>query len=110
VRLLGFEPTSLIDFPTKNFAYRACDEAWHLQQAIDYQNGNPQQYRVVVLDSGEVQLRFLSPIPQWAHRRLTSLGEQVDAPDCLLAYSFPSAAIAADEAHFVELRMWLTRL
>lgn len=110
VRLLNSEPISLIDFPTKNFAYRACDEAWHLQQAIDSQGGHPQRYKVVPLDSGEVQLRFLSPIPQWAHRRLTSLGEQVDAPDCLLAYCFPSVAVASDEAHFVETRMWLSPL
>lgn len=110
VRLLGLEPVSLIDFPTKNFTYRACDEAWHLQQAIDYLNGHPQRYRVIPLDNGGVQLRFLSPIPQWAHRRLTSLGEQVNAADCLFAYCFPSAAAAADEAHFVETRMWLSPL
>ena len=110
VRLRDLEAVSLLDLPTRNFPFRACDEAWHLQQAIDHEAGRPQRYRVVVVDDGGAVLQFFSPIPQWAHRRLTALGEQVVTPSCLLAYRFPSAELVAAEINFVETRMWLAPL
>ena len=110
VRLGNFEPTSLIDFPTKNFPFRACDEAWHLQQAIDHEMGRPQRYQTRRDANGLFDLLFFSPIPQWAHRRLASLGDQVEVPNCLLAYRFPSANILKTEITFVESRMWLAPL
>ena len=51
VRLRQKEPVALLDLPTRGFAFRACDEAWHLQLAIDYELGHPQRYKS--LHSGE---------------------------------------------------------
>lgn len=110
VRLRNLEPASLIDFPTKNFPFRACDEAWHLQQALDHELGRPQRYQTRPDASGAVDLLFFSPIPQWAHRRLASLGDQVEIPNCLLALRFPSADVLKAEITFIELRMWLAPL
>ena len=110
VRLRQAEPIALLDLPTRAFEFRACDEAWHLQQALDHESGHPQQYKAVTLANDEVLLQFFSPIPQWAHRRFTSLGEQVNCSECLIAYSFPSADIAAAEIKFAESRMWLAPL
>jgi len=110
VRLHQAEPIGLLDLPTRAFPFRACDEAWHLQQAIDHESGHPQRYKSAPLVNGEVMLQFFSPIPQWAHRRFTSLGDQVDSDGCLLAYSFPSADIAAVEMKFAETRMWMAPL
>jgi hypothetical protein len=109
VRLHQTEPVALLDLPTKAFTFRACDEAWHLQQALDHELGHPQRYKVTSLND-EVLLQFFSPIPQWAHRRFTSLGDQVNSSECLLAYSFQSADIAAAEIKFAETRMWLAPL
>jgi hypothetical protein len=110
VRLRQTEPVALLDLPTRAFAFRACDEAWHLQQAIDHELGHPQRYRAITLATDEVILQFFSPIPQWAHRRFMSLGVQVNYPDCLIAYSFPSSGIAAAETKFAQTRMWLAPL
>jgi hypothetical protein len=110
VRLRDLEAVSLLDLPTRNFPFRACDEAWHLQQAIDHEAGRPQRYRVIHSTNSEVGLQFFSPIPQWAHRRLTSLGDQVEATNCLLEYRFPTAKTADGEIKFVETRMWLAPL
>jgi hypothetical protein len=106
VRLRNLEPASLIDFPTKNFLFRACDEAWHLQHEL----GRPQRYQVRPDAGGLVDLLFFSPIPQWAQRRLASLGEQVEIPNCLLAFRFPSADVLKAEITFIESRMWLAPL
>jgi hypothetical protein len=110
VRLRDLEAISLLDLPTRNFPFRACDEAWHLQQAIDHEAGRPQRYRVINSASCEVGLQFFSPIPQWAHRRLTSLGDQVEAQNCLLEYRFPTVETADAEIKFIETRMWLAPL
>jgi hypothetical protein len=110
VRFRNLEPASLLDLPTKSFPFRACDEAWHLQQAIDREAGHPQRYRIVNEPSGGVIFQFFSPIPQWAHRRLTLLGDQIEPSNCLLAYRFPAVDIADAEVKFVETRMWLAQL
>lgn len=110
VRLRQAEPVALLDLPTRAFAFRACDEAWHLQQALDHQSGHPQRYKAVTLANDELVLQLFSPIPQWAHRRFISLGEQVNCSGCLIAYRFPSTEVAAAEIKFAESRMWLASL
>lgn len=105
VRLRDGIAHALVDLPTQGFRYRACDEAWHLQQAIDYEAGAPQRYRV----REQGVLEFFSPIPQWAHRRWDLVGEQTSRPGCLFAYRFPTEAIET-EVSFAETRMWLAPL
>jgi hypothetical protein len=109
VRIRQNVPVSLLDFPTKGSAFRACDEAWHLQQAIDYERGQAQRFRVVAEKDAEHFLEFFSPIPQWAHRRFAVLGEHTARKGCLFSYRFPCANVA-DEIKFAETRMWLAPL
>jgi hypothetical protein len=101
--------TRLVDFPTPDSRYRGCDEAWHLQQAIDHQRGEPQEFRVRTDSDGSSALFDLfSPIPEWAHRRWNAVGERVAPEHCLFSYRF-DPEIVQDENRFAETRMWLKR-
>jgi hypothetical protein len=64
-----------IDFPILTTHWRACDEAWHLQQAIDAVSQHPQVYKIRSGPSkGTVAVDFFSPIPGWAQRTLRPHG------------------------------------
>jgi hypothetical protein len=106
VRIRNGTVTALTDLPTKDFRFRACDEAWHLQQAIDKERGTPQEFRVT--DEGEQSclFEFFSPVPLWAHRQWNLLGEHTSTKGALFSYRFP-AAVADSVKHFAESRMWL---
>ena len=109
VRLVNGAPAALVDLPTGGSGIRGCDEAWHLQQAIDVQCGVPQEFRVRALPQQDaVVFDFFSPVPQWATRRWDILGERIEATGALISYLF-NASLEADEANFVEKRMWLRR-
>jgi hypothetical protein len=109
VRIRDGVAQALLDFPTKNFRYRACDEAWHLQQAIDCVAGTPQRFRVRKIGAQEHVVEVFSPIPLWAHRRWNLVAEQTSMPGCLFAYRFPTEALET-EISFAETRMWLAPL
>ena len=74
---VGVDPnglTRVLDLPILDPIASGYDEAWRLQAAIDAQRGRPQ---VMVVDSApdnRVVIRFLSPIPSWAQRRLDTVG------------------------------------
>jgi hypothetical protein len=109
VRLAGGAAVSLVDLPTGGNGIRGCDEAWHLQQAIDVQAGTPQEFRVRKLPERDSAIfDFFSPVPQWATRRWDILGERIESAGSLISYLF-NASHAADEAKFAETRMWLKR-
>jgi hypothetical protein len=100
-------PVGLVDLPTPNYRYRPCDEAWHLQQALDFVSGNPQRYRLrPIADRKLVAFDFFSPVPQWAHRRWNALGEQVEQRGALFSYLFNQEYLTQEVA-FAESRMWL---
>lgn len=98
------EVTRFLDLPHDNTRWRGCDVAWHLQMAIDYLRGLPQQYRRTV-DENEIRLDFFSPIPLWFQRRLTLFGRQVDSNQCLLSYTL-NAAEAQIEEQFLQQHLW----
>jgi hypothetical protein len=107
VKLDVGRPVGLIDLPTPDYRYRPCDEAWHLQQAIDFLSGNPQRYRVrSIADRKLIAFDFFSPVPQWAHRRWNVLGEQVEQRGALFSYLFNQEYLTQEVA-FAEIRMWL---
>jgi hypothetical protein len=89
--------------------WRGCDEAWHLQMAIDAEKGVPQQYRLSDLGPGKAALlEFFGPLPQWAQRRIDVVAERVRSPGTLLAYR-----LAREEADglrpFLEENLWVQR-
>lgn len=109
VELRDGHPERLIDFPLANKRWRGCDEAWHLQMAIDAELGHSQQIRV---ESGPLRTRIIqlfSPLPMWAQRRWDSLGEPVEASGCLFAYRFIKAELA-EELRFAREMLWLEQL
>jgi hypothetical protein len=96
-----------VDLPPRTSRWRGCDEAWHLQIAIDQSRGNPQRYRRQDLDGG-VRLDFFSPIPLWAERRLMLFGKVLPRERSLLSYWLPGAEADAEE-QFLQERLWLVR-
>ena len=106
VRIKKGIATGLVDLPTKECRFRACDEAWHLQQAIDSVHGTPQQFRVRVESQESCVFEFFSPVPKWAHRQWNLLGEQTSIKGALFSYRFP-APVVDSVKRFAESRMWL---
>ena len=97
-------PVGLVDLPTPDYRYRPCDEAWHLQQAIDFVSGNPQRYRLrSIADRKLIAFDFFSPVPRWAHRRWNALGEQLEQRGTLFSYLFNQEYLT-QEAAFAEWR------
>jgi hypothetical protein len=102
----GGEVLKLLDLPLPGDRWRGCDAAWRLQLAIDALAGRPQGYRVV---SGE-RSRFdlFAPIPLWARRRLSIMGEEVDPVGCLMSFEFARDSAAAEE-RFLNEQLYLVR-
>ncbi len=99
--------TRFLDLPASNSRWRGCDEAWHLQMAIDAKRGSPQQYRVQFYDN-ECRFDFFSPLPAWSERRLMVFGRPVPREKCLMSYILP-LGVAGFEEKFLQKRLWLSR-
>jgi hypothetical protein len=99
-------PQRFLDFPLKKTRWRGCDEAWHVQMALDHQLGHPQCYRRRATIDG-TRLDFFSPLPLWAQRRLMIFGHAMPPEKCLMSYwlSFEEAKV---EECFLQDRLWLS--
>lgn len=106
VQLRDGHPERLIDLPTLGGRWRGCDEAWHLQMAIDAQRGEPQRFKVLPGPGGTVVLQLFSPLPTWARRRWDAIGEPVTSSGCLFAYRLPEAEFE-EELRFAHEALWL---
>ena len=86
VQLEAGSAVKLLDLPLAGGRWRACDEAWRVQAAIDAVRASPQQFS---LKSGSAKhiriLQLFSPIPLWMQRRLDYAGDPVLSAGCLLA-------------------------
>lgn len=108
VHLTNGQPERMIDLPQRGSPWRGCDEAWHLQMAIDAQRGAPQRFRVT--SSGDaVVLEFFSPAPAWARRRWDAIGEPVPSAGSLFAYRIANAEID-EERRFMREALWLEEM
>lgn len=97
----------VVDLLLGTYRWRACDAAWHLQMAIDRENGRPQRYRIL----GEGNARrfdFFSPLPLWAERRLMVFGRKCQGQRSLFSYEIP-ASEASQEEEFLQQNLWLAR-
>jgi hypothetical protein len=99
-------PRRLVDFPFGPTRHRACDHAWHLQMAIDSVRGHPQEYAIDEKEAGVSLLKFFSPLPQWAQRRLVGVGNPEASKGCLLSYSVPQEELE-EERSFLASSLWL---
>jgi len=108
VELLAGKLIHLVDLPVYEANWRPCDEAWHLQQAMDAEAGNPQLYRVRPRNGCDsITVDMFSPIPAWAQRRWNCVGKRVAASQSLMAYEF-RLEVAESELQFARERMWLS--
>lgn len=99
--------TRLLNLPLLEIRWRACDEAWHLQQAIDAAEGQPQTYRRRKgHTAGTTAIDFFFPVPQWASRRWDYTGTRVVTTGCLFSYVFGDDQLEG-ELRFMQERMWL---
>jgi hypothetical protein len=108
VKLLDGHLESLVDLPVEGTGWRACDEAWWLQAAIDARNGTPQYAKVnPIPDTDQVRLRFFSPIPRWVQRQLDVIGEPARTTGALLSYDLPKADLTFTQ-DFLAQHLWVT--
>jgi hypothetical protein len=105
--LLAGRAVKLLDFPTPGARWRGCDMAWRAQMAIDALAGKAQAY---VREAGEggARLDFFSPIPDWARRRLSTIGEQAAPSASLLSFVVSGAELETEEK-FLHDYLFLNR-
>ncbi len=106
VELRDGNPERFVDLPVEGETNRGCDEAWHLQSAIDATLGQPQQIRVSRGDRGLGSIEMFSPLPAWARRRWDAVGSPGPAAGCLFSYEFPLAELD-EELRFAREHFWL---
>ncbi len=109
VEVADGQPARMIDLPQKGSRWRGCDEAWHLQMAIDAQRGSPQRFRVSSTVGDAVVLEVFSPVPAWARRRWDAIGEPVASTGSLFAYRIPKAEMD-EERRFAREALWLEEI
>lgn len=109
VRLANGQPEKMIDLPRPGISWRGCDEAWHLQMAIDAERGARQQFRVTSDTRDHSVLEFFSPVPAWARRRWDAIGEPVPLRGCLFAYRIERTELD-EERRFARDVLWLEEI
>jgi hypothetical protein len=97
----------LVDVHSKDARIRDCDEAWRIQAAFDACAGAPQKVGVV-REAESAVFSFFSPLPAWAVRRLTMLGDQFKPVGALLGFRIPIQN-TDDELCWLEETLWLAR-
>ncbi len=108
IELDNGRPGRLLDLPRDEIAGRGCDEGWRLQAAIDSVRGTPQRFRRRE-EAGATILDFFSPLPRWADRRLTAIGDVVRAKRCLFSRRFQAAELD-EELDYIRDELWLEEL
>jgi hypothetical protein len=97
----------LVDVHSKDARIRDCDEAWRIQAAFDAIASVPQTVNVS-LNSNKSILTFRSPLPAWAIRRLSLIGERVSPQRALLSFELPLLN-TEEEIRWLESMLWLAR-
>ena len=109
VQLTDGEPQALIDLPLPGNQWRGCDEAWHLQLAIDASSGKPQRFKVSPESENMGIIHFFSPVPMWAQRRLDVFGEQISVRGSLFSYRITRDNLRG-ELEFIRNNLFLDQL
>ncbi len=106
VELESGRPIKMVDFPVVDKYSTGRDEAWRLQMAIDAVQSKGQVFTTEKLSNSNSLIKFYSPIPTWAQRRLDNLGQPVISKDCLFSYRLPNQDLL-QEIKFLEEKLWL---
>lgn len=102
-------PHRLVDFPQSGSRWRGCDEAWHLQMAIDAGRQDPQRFRLREAPGDTYVMEFFSPVPMWARRRWDAIGEPVPGTGRLFAYRLAAREVT-EEVRFLTEALWLSEI
>ncbi len=103
--MVAGKPVRFFDLPLQNSRFRGCDEAWHLQAALDAERNSPQVVRVQH-DRGFALFDLFSPVPMWARRRWDAIGEPLSRKGCLFSYKFSENEVE-EELRFARQHLWL---
>ncbi|MFC1628852.1 hypothetical protein ACFL3H_07040 [Gemmatimonadota bacterium] len=106
VQLSDGNPEYLIDLPIIGSRWRGCDQAWHLQMAIDENRREPQRFRIRQGPEDTRVMEFFSPVPMWAQRRWDAIAEYIKGSGCLFGYQF-AATEFEEELRFSVEALWL---
>ena len=106
VRVRHGEAEALIDLPLARSRWRGCDEAWHLQMALDAVRGKPQTFSIDTDTEDTRIIAFFSPVPMWARRRWSAIGELIAQTRGLFAYRIPKEELS-QERDFLQNELWL---
>ena len=109
VRVRDGEPEALVDLPLSKNRWRGCDEAWHLQMAIDASRGHPQRLEIRAGPDHTRIMAFFSPVPMWAQRRWDTVGKRIENERCLFAYQIAKDELP-QEIEFIRQALWLDQL
>jgi len=111
VEVVQGRPRRFLDLPLRESRFRGCDEAWHLQAAIDAARGEPQRFRIRPgpAETNTKVIELFSPVPMWARRRWDAVGRLVVGSGCLFSYRIPEREFD-EELSFVRDRLWLAEL
>jgi hypothetical protein len=96
-----------VDVHSKDSRIRDCDEAWRIQAAFDAVASAPQKMKASSRDD-KVLLAFRSPLPAWAVRRLSLIGERTSSAGALLGFSLPQQN-AEEEMAWLQDMLWFAR-
>lgn len=106
VELSNGVPVRFTDLPLAQSVWRACDDAWMLQAAIDRELNNPQVVRRRIATCDNVILDFFSPLPGWAERRMLSVGRPASSKNCLFSIAFHKSEVD-EEITFLRENLWM---
>lgn len=97
----------LVDLPSIDRRFRACDETWWVQFALDAVHGRPQEISVGSSAEGRRSLSVRMPVPMWAQRRLLLVGELLPRSErgFLFSYSILAEEVE-DEIAFLRKHLW----
>lgn len=93
-------------FPTPGSRYRAFEEAWRLQSAIDSVGGNPQKISAKRISETETEINIFSPIPSWLDRRWVLLADKGRGKGSFATYKFSTTDVD-EEIEFAKIMFWL---
>lgn len=107
IELCGGQPKKFLDLPVQIPEWRACDEAWYLQAAIDHDLGVPQVYRLSGNDYEGYTIKFFSPLPGWVRRRLDVIGDEIPPGKCLLSYALDATQVEG-VTEYLKSNIWMS--
>ena len=109
VQLSEGEPQALIDLPLPNSRWRGCDEAWHLQMALDKERGTPQRFVIRDKTDESCIMALFSPVPMWVERRWNIIGERVSSERLSFVYRIPKDELSK-EKKFIHRELFLDEI